>query len=53
MSLINIIIIVLVVMWLLGFGIHIGGSLIHLILVVAVLVWLFDYFQGHGGRPAA
>jgi len=29
----------LVILWLLGFGIHVGGGLIHLLLVVAV-IWL-------------
>jgi len=32
------IIIVLLVLWLLGFGFKIGGSLIHILLVVALIV---------------
>lgn len=32
------IIIVLLVLWLLGFSFHIGGSLIHTLLVVALVV---------------
>jgi len=31
--------VILLVLWLLGFGFHVGGSLIHLLLVVAV-IWL-------------
>ena len=30
--------IVLVVLWLLGFSFHIGGSLIHVLLVIALIV---------------
>jgi Flp pilus assembly protein TadB len=30
---------ILVILWLLGFGLHVGGGLIHLLLVVAV-IWL-------------
>ncbi|HEV8239950.1 MAG TPA: lmo0937 family membrane protein [Thermoanaerobaculia bacterium] len=33
-----IILIVLVVLWLLGFTLHIGGGLIHILLVIAVIV---------------
>jgi hypothetical protein len=38
MGILDIIIIVLVVAWLGGFSLHIGGGLIHLLLVVAVIV---------------
>lgn len=38
MGLIDIIILVLVISWLGGFALHIGGGLIHLILVIAVIV---------------
>ena len=31
--------VILMVMWLLGFGFHVGGGLIHILLVVAV-IWL-------------
>lgn len=37
---------VLLVLWLLGFGFHIGGSLIHLLLVIAVIVLLIQLFTG-------
>ncbi len=37
---------ILLVLWLLGFGFHIGGSLIHLLLVIAVIVLLIQLFTG-------
>lgn len=40
MGLLDILIIILVVAWLGGFSLHIGGSLIHLILVIAVIVFV-------------
>jgi len=33
---------VLVVLWLLGFSLHVGGSLIHLLLVCAVIVLVYN-----------
>ncbi|KKS31346.1 MAG: hypothetical protein UV00_C0011G0022 [candidate division WWE3 bacterium GW2011_GWF1_42_14] len=38
MGLLDIIIIILVIAWLGGFSLHIGGGLIHLLLVIAVIV---------------
>jgi hypothetical protein len=38
MSLLDIIIIVLVIAWLGGFSLHLGGELIHILLVIAVVV---------------
>lgn len=38
MSLLDIIIVVLIVTWLGGFSLKIGGQLIHLLLVIAVIV---------------
>ena len=40
------IIVVLFIMWLLGFSLHVGGALIHLILVVAVIVLIFNLVSG-------
>ncbi len=40
MSLLWMAIIVLVVLWLGGFALHIGGGLIHLLLVVAVIAFV-------------
>ena len=34
--------VVLLVLWLLGFTLNVGGGLIHLLLVVAVVVVLFN-----------
>ena len=33
---------VLLILWLLGFSLHIAGALIHLLVVAAVLVFIFD-----------
>ena len=41
------IVVILVVLWLLGFLVaHVGGGLIHLLLVVAVIVLLYNLFVG-------
>lgn len=40
------IIVVLVVLWLLGFGLHLGGGLIHILLVLAVVVLVFRLLSG-------
>ena len=40
MNILNIIIVLLVISWLGGFSLHIGGSLIHLLLVIAVIVFI-------------
>jgi len=34
--------IILLILWLLGFSLHVGGGLIHLLLVVAVVVVIFN-----------
>jgi hypothetical protein len=38
--------VILLVLWLLGFSLHIGGSLIHIILVIAVVVLIFNLISG-------
>jgi len=38
MGLLDIIIIILIIAWLGGFSLHIGGGLIHLLIVIAVIV---------------
>jgi Family of unknown function (DUF5670) len=39
--------IILLVAWLLGFGVfHVAGSLIHLLLVVALVVFLINFISG-------
>jgi hypothetical protein len=40
MGLLDIIIIILIVAWLGGFTLHIGGALIHLLIVIAVIVFV-------------
>ncbi len=37
---------VLMILWLLGFGLHVAGSLIHLLLVVAIIVLIIDLLSG-------
>jgi hypothetical protein len=37
---------ILVILWLLGFSLHVAGGLIHLLLVVALVVLLFDLITG-------
>lgn len=39
------IIAVLVVMWGLGFALHVGGALIHFLLAIAVLIFLIDLLR--------
>jgi hypothetical protein len=41
--------VILVVLWLLGFGFHIAGGLIHLLLVIAVIVVIFQLISGRRG----
>ncbi len=41
------IVVVLVILWLLGFlVVHVGGALIHILLVIAVIVLLYNLFVG-------
>lgn len=40
------VVVILVVLWLLGFSLHIAGGLIHLLLVVALVVGLIQLFTG-------
>jgi hypothetical protein len=44
------IIVVLFVLWLLGFSIHVGGSLIHLLLVIAVILVVYNLIAGRSVR---
>ncbi len=37
---------VLLLLWLLGFAVHIGGGLIHLLLVIAVIVIIYNLITG-------
>ncbi len=40
------IIVILLILWLLGFGFHVAGSLIHLLLVVAVIMLIVNLVTG-------
>ena len=46
MSLLRLIIGILLVLWLLGFALNIGGGIIHLLIVIAVVVFIFDFIGG-------
>jgi len=41
---------ILVILWLVGLLVHIGGGLIHLLLVLAVIVLLYNLFVGSRAR---
>ncbi|MBV8203299.1 MAG: lmo0937 family membrane protein [Acidobacteria bacterium] len=40
------IVIILLVLWALGFAVHVGGGLIHLLLVIALIVAVIRLIQG-------
>lgn len=40
------ILVILLVLWLLGFLAHVGGGMIHLLLVVAVIVLIINLVSG-------
>jgi hypothetical protein len=40
---------IFLILWLLGFTLHIGGSLIHLLLVVALVVFVINLLTGRRG----
>ena len=44
------VIVVLVVLWLLGLVVNIGGGFIHLLLIVALIVLLYKLFVGSRTR---
>lgn len=44
------IIVVLFVLWLLGFALHFGGGLIHIVLVIAVVLIVINLLTGRGAR---
>lgn len=45
------IIVVLVVLWLLGFlAFHIGGGLIHILIVIALVLLVVNLLTGRGAR---
>lgn len=40
------IIVILVVLWLLGLIVHIGGAFIHILLIAAVVVFIYNLIVG-------
>ena len=46
MSLLDIVILLLVVSWLGGFSLHVGGGLIHLLLVIALIMFIVRLVGG-------
>jgi hypothetical protein len=43
------ILVVLLILWLLGFSLHVAGGLIHLLLVVALVVLVINLVTGRRG----
>jgi hypothetical protein len=41
--------VILLILWLLGFTLHIGGGLIHILLVIAVVVLIYNLITGRRG----
>ncbi len=41
--------VILLILWLLGFSLHVAGSLIHLLLVIAVIVLIYNLIAGRRG----
>jgi hypothetical protein len=41
--------VILIVLWLLGFTLHIGGGLIHILIVIAVIVLIYNLITGRRG----
>jgi hypothetical protein len=42
-------VLLLLLLWILGFAASIGGGLIHLLLVLAIIVFLFNFLSARGG----
>ena len=38
--------VIMLILWLLGFSLHIGGGLIHILLVVAVVILIINLVTG-------
>lgn len=50
MNILDIIIVLLILGWIGGFGFHIAGGLIHLLLVIALIVLIFRLLGVGGAR---
>ncbi|MBX4268419.1 lmo0937 family membrane protein [Clostridium estertheticum] len=46
MGLLRTIVGIMIILWLLGFVLHIGGGMIHTLLVIAVIIFVFDLIGG-------
>jgi TctA family transporter len=44
------IIVVLFVLWLLGFALHFGGGLIHVVLLIVLVLVIYNLLTGRGAR---
>jgi hypothetical protein len=44
------VIVILFVLWLIGFLVHFGGGLIHLILLVVIVLVVINLLTGRGAR---
>jgi Family of unknown function (DUF5670) len=40
------IVVVLLILWLLGFSLHVGGGLIHIVLLIAMIFLIFSLISG-------
>ncbi len=40
------IVVILIILWLLGFTFHVAGGIIHILLVIALIVGLIQLFSG-------
>jgi hypothetical protein len=47
------VVVVLVVLWLIGFLVHIAGGFVHLLLIVALIALLYNLFAGRRARRAS
>jgi Family of unknown function (DUF5670) len=45
------IVVILVVLWLLGFAFSVGGSLIHALIVIAVIVAIYNLLTSRNAAP--
>jgi len=44
------IVVILLILWLLGFSFHIAGSLVHILIVVAVVIVIINLLGGRRGN---
>jgi hypothetical protein len=44
------IIVILFVLWLLGFLMHFGGGIIHILIVIAIILVIYNLMTGRGAR---